>query len=300
MSDRLEGYDLSKFKQNISLSTEHCLNYVKQDCIDGDNIAFTVNIPNEHLRSWRDLREEGGLLCQFSYVEILNAMIDEYGVKIKEDCARIDGLLQRSSGTVKSNCRKLQGRARLQYLSNIRKIAIRQDELINVGLIEEELNITKENARGLLKENEQVQKRCEELYTELQSALQTKKEVENKLDDVENNYETILSKNKDLREYIDRMPIVKNSGKVVSEVGERQQQRKLKELKTQVERTLWFAETYGLSLDSVSLTDQKEVTHTLTFSRNDKKQFKDLPEEEKDKIKQILFRQIFHRGRSLP
>ena len=87
MSDRLEGYDLSKFKQNISLSTEHCLNYVKQDCIDGDNIAFTVNIPNEHLRSWRDLREEGGLLCQFSYVEILNAMIDEYGVKIKEDCA---------------------------------------------------------------------------------------------------------------------------------------------------------------------------------------------------------------------
>lgn len=97
MSDRLEGYDLSKFKQNISLSTEHCLNYVKQDCIDGDNIAFTVNIPNEHLRSWRDLREEGGLLCQFSYVEILNAMIDEYGVKIKEDCARIDGLLQRSS-----------------------------------------------------------------------------------------------------------------------------------------------------------------------------------------------------------
>lgn len=101
MSDRLEGYDLSKFKQNISLSTEHCLNYVKQDCIDGDNIAFTVNIPNEHLRSWRDLREEGGLLCQFSYVEILNAMIDEYGVKIKEDCARIDGLLQRSSGTRK-------------------------------------------------------------------------------------------------------------------------------------------------------------------------------------------------------
>ena len=66
MSDRLEGYDLNKFKQNISLSTEHCLNYVKQDCIDGDNIAFTVNIPNEHLRSWRDLREEGGLLCQFS------------------------------------------------------------------------------------------------------------------------------------------------------------------------------------------------------------------------------------------
>lgn len=52
---------------------------------------------------------------------------------------------------------------------------------------------------------------------------------------------------------------------------------------------MWFAETYGLSLDSVSLTDQKEVTHTLTFSRDDNKQFKDLPEEEKDKIKQILF-----------
>lgn len=60
MSDRLEAYDLSKFKQNISLSTEHCLNYVKQYCVDEGNIAFTVNIPNEHLRSWCDLREEGG------------------------------------------------------------------------------------------------------------------------------------------------------------------------------------------------------------------------------------------------
>lgn len=85
---------------------------------------------------------------------------------------------------------------------------------------------------------------------------------------MENSYEGILSKNKELRDYIDRMSIsgtVKNGGKIISEVGERQQRRKLRELKTHVERTLWFAETYGLTLDVAGFTDQKGVSHTVNF-----------------------------------
>ena len=69
MSDILKVFDHCKFKEKISLSTEHCLNYVRKDCVAGNQIRFTVNIPNEHLRSWYDLREESSLLSQFSYVE---------------------------------------------------------------------------------------------------------------------------------------------------------------------------------------------------------------------------------------
>ena len=60
MSDNPNVEDVNKFKEKISLSTNHCLNYVKKKCIAGDQIRFTVNIPNEHLKSWYDLKEDGG------------------------------------------------------------------------------------------------------------------------------------------------------------------------------------------------------------------------------------------------
>lgn len=74
----------------------------------------------------------------------------------------------------------------------------------------------RETAKGLLEDNENLQKHCKELYTELQSAFQSKTDFENKLVEMENSYEAILSKNKELRDYIDRMSIsdtVKNGGK---------------------------------------------------------------------------------------
>ena len=197
---------------------------MKKECIAGDQIRFTVNIPNEHLKSWYDLKEDGG------YVKVSNASIVENGVKIRQDCTRINGLIRRSCGEVKNKCRHLQGRTRVQYLQRLGKIAIRQEELINVGLIEEQIKKIKGNAKQLLEENEKIQKRCEELYTELQRALKSKLETENNLIDVEENYEEVLSKNKDLRDYIEKIsPSIdlKNNGKPISEVGERQQRRKL-------------------------------------------------------------------------
>ena len=51
MSDILNAFTVSKFKEKISLCTDHCLNYVKYECVAVDSICFTVNIPNEYLRS---------------------------------------------------------------------------------------------------------------------------------------------------------------------------------------------------------------------------------------------------------
>lgn len=85
-------------------------------------------------------------------------MIEEHGVIIKEDCTRIDGLLYKSCSNVKSKCRKLEGRIRGEYLSRSRQIAIHQGELIKVRLIEEELNLMRENAKELLKENNNLQR----------------------------------------------------------------------------------------------------------------------------------------------
>ena len=146
---------------------------------------------------------------------------------------------------------------------------------------------------SLLEGKEQLQNRREKLYEDLRNAINRKKEIELKLDSKEADHDQLLSKNKELKAYIDKLSSVdelKNNGKGILEVGERQQRRKLKELKTSVERTLWFAETYGLSLNSARFSDQKGSNYTLSYCTDqEKKSFKDLPDEDQDKIKEILF-----------
>ena len=51
-----------------------------------------------------------------------------------------------------------------------------------------------------------------------------------------------------------------NCGKSFLELKERQQRRKIRELKTYVEQALWFAETFGLKL---SITEARADTEKL-------------------------------------
>ena len=233
------------------------------------------------------------MAVEFSYLQILNIFLQEYGVKIQQDVTRIDSLLRRACSEVKSQCRKIRGRSQGDFLRKFRKIVVHKNEIVRVVQVEEELQLAQKKLESLLEGKEQLQNRCEKLYQDLRNALNREKEIELKLDSKEADHDQLLSKNKELKAYIDKLSGVdelKNNGKGILEVGERQQRRKLKELKTSVERTLWFAETYGLSLNSASFSDQKGSNYTLCYcTGQEKKSFKDLPDEDQDKIKEVLF-----------
>ena len=85
------------------------------------------------------------------------------------------------------------------------------------------------------------------------------------------------------------MPNFRNTGKGISELGKKQQHRKLTELKTYVEKSLWFAETFGLTLQSATFFDKSGFNHSILYgSTSEGKRYKDLSEEEKQRIKEIL------------
>ena len=139
-----------------------------------------MNIPYEHLRSWCGVRE--GALAEFSFVQILNAVLLNYGIKIREECQPINGLLRKSCCDVKSQSRKLKGRRNIDFLGKSTKIAIRQDELVKVEQIEEDFKCARENAETPIEENKKLQERCEELYLDLQNAVSARGETEQKLE----------------------------------------------------------------------------------------------------------------------
>ena len=85
------------------------------------------------------------------------------------------------------------------------------------------------------------------------------------------------------------MLTLETMGRPLNEVGERHRRRKHKELKTNVEKALWFTETFGLSLSSVTFSGKDGPNHTLSYEKLKKTSFNDLPKEEQDKLKSFLF-----------
>ena len=115
-----------------------------------------MNTPFEFFRSCHKLKGKGRL-AEFSYVQILNAFISRQGVKIKEDCERIEGLLRRKCSEVRSKSRKVNGRRNAVLMIASKNIAICQDELTEVHKIENNLKRATENVEILIEENAKLQ-----------------------------------------------------------------------------------------------------------------------------------------------
>ncbi|KAL9977532.1 hypothetical protein ACROYT_G014945 [Oculina patagonica] len=114
---------------------------------------------------------------------------------------------------------------------------------------------------------------------------------------------------------------LEHTGKDLAVVGKKQQQRHLTQIKNKAQDALWFGKTYGLIPQSLMVedrngmvneinltqTDDAEKENTPVSERNSESQgseqghqgdsckerkaqfYKNLPEEEKDKVKSILY-----------
>ena len=292
MCDILNLFDLNKFKQKIFLSTEHCLCHAnKHDVNDGD-IIFTIGIPHEYLISWYDLRHSGKLLSEHSFNEILNAFISQHGIQLNES-ERINGVLRRCCGEISNKYRKLKGRSKAAYLGFIKKLSVYSYDIVKVAEAQKIVADTNKKVELLSKENEKLNERCEELWTKVGSLAEINKLTNEALDKKQKNLDTLLSENKALGEYLKKVgfyPSFKNTGKGISELGKKQQYRKLSQVKICVEQSLWFAETFGLTLKSATFSDKGGLNHSLFYGSNSEgKRYKDLSEEEKQRIQEILF-----------
>ena len=89
---------------------------------------------------------------------------------------------------------------------------------------------TNKKVELLSKENEKLNKRCEELWTKVRSLAERNKLTNEALDKKQKNLDTLLSENKALGEYLKKVgfyPSFKNIGKGISELGKKQQYCKL-------------------------------------------------------------------------
>ena len=151
--------------------------------------------------------------------------------------------------------------------------------------------LKKEQAKNeqMYKENEILKSRCQELHRQMRDAQKAEKDADQNLQQAIANIDILQTENLELFRYIENIGqdvSFDNKGKKICEVGECQQRRKLKELKTKIEQALWFAKTFDLELQSVNLLDHEGTGHTITYDEsNHARAYKDLTEEEQEKVK---------------
>lgn len=230
-------------------------------------------------------------MVENSYVEILNELISQHGIKLKE-CERINGILRRSCGEIKSKCCKLGGRSKGEYLCRVKNISIYQKEIVSVAERLDEIEDTGKKVEVLSNKNEVLNKRCDELLTKIGTLNEKQIKSSQVLNTKEREYNTILKENEALGKYLEKVGLFvnfKNSGKDIAELGKKQQHRKLTGLKTYVQKSLWLAETFGLTLHSVTFTDKYGSSYSLSYEdKSLGKKYKDLSEEEQRKVKEVL------------
>ena len=292
MSDLFKkNYDFQRYKRDVIVDDNHCLQYVKRQCVSSEEIVFTLHITNEVLKSWQDFKGKD-ILLNFSFVEILNHFLAEkYAILVKKDCNRIEEGLRKLCSKVKSGFKGKSGLHYVSFASQSRSIAIRAGDILRASDLEIELCKLNTTKVALERENATLQERCDELYENLVKAEELRSKTNDTLEGVKGDLEKLEKENASLWQYISELEGSRNCGKKFSEVKGRQQARKIRELKTYVEQALWFAETFGLKLSLVKFNDEKGVSHTIDYEKEGgkKKGYKDLSREEKEKVQQVLY-----------
>ena len=57
MSDILNSLGLEKLTRLIKIDTDHCLNYIRRQCVSCTEIVLTVHVPYDCLRQWYDAKQ---------------------------------------------------------------------------------------------------------------------------------------------------------------------------------------------------------------------------------------------------
>lgn len=201
---------------------------------DWSGIVCCLKVPNCLLLRWYEGRGSGT-----SYVEQLNEAIRDQVITVDVHCKRLEEHLQRRARATARNLATCSGGSRRKkILANSTTVDIYEGETIRASHLFEELNMLSEDIQQWISRCSGAEATVAQLKREIRSFARS-----------------------------DNSPL--NIGHELNELSSRQRRRKLSQLKSSTESALWFVNSFGLELESVSLHDSSTGTPvTLTYSQS--------------------------------
>ena len=296
MSEELNIHDYLKFKSTLTFSSESCLSYIRKQ--NSNEVFITFSIPYEILIKWHQIKVVKKLFV-LSYVDLLflSQNLPSCTLNLKEEAKlRLEARLRELSYSAAKECTGTKGTTRIKILQKVKKLAVYQSEIEDASQLLSKINSLEEEKKELQEQLETLEARCDSLLQEVAELRQTTQRAA----DLEQSYSEISDQNDKLKEYVDSLvdrdsckhcdSNYRNNGRTYNEVSYTQKQRKLKLLKSNSERALWFLESFGFKLDKLFLSDcQTGEKVTLQYNNEKRSAYQFLSEEDKDKVRNVVY-----------
>lgn len=199
----------------------------------------SLQIPNNLLLKWHKERAGG------SYTACLNKSVCQQALQVRSSSRRVEDNLAKRAGSVHSKYSAASGENRCKIRRGHYTIAICAGELESCGDLMNDI----ESLEMQVTDIEEVMRSKEQEVAVLQQAMENlvlEREVENR-------------------------EVMVNSGKPINKVSDRQKRRKLSKFKQSATKALWFAETFGLEVESITArtsNDGNELVIPLSSEGN--------------------------------
>lgn len=237
-----------------------------------------VAIPYRTIIQWSS---KGGPLDNGdTYIACLNNSVNYF--QVTDPNCRLEERLRKVHSSVTNTIRRSKGsHERQRLLGKAYHLQIEANELKNIS--------------DLITDNQKLESKCETLYKNLAEIKLENKNVQHKNKVTKQEVDA-------LRKYINILQgkILPNGRKLhevnfenpgATDVGPRQKQRQLIQVKTNIDKALWFLESYNLEIDFFQVRDKtdKSKTYTLGHTASPGKAYGDLNDAEKEKLQAILY-----------
>ena len=175
-----------------------------------NDVSFCLSIPNRLLVAWYKKAAK-----MDDYLSLLNELIEDRVVAIREDSESLALKLYKRSALVHNEVRKKAGRGRELLLECQFVLPVCVEDAVTVEQLQAEICELKSDLASAIKELVISQDAIDHMSLQLNGLLMERDEMV-------------------------------NNGKKITEVGRKQQKRKIAHFKTAAEGALWFAESFGL------------------------------------------------------
>ena len=260
-----------------------------------DKAVLVLEIPQEVLINWHNLKRKGHDLL---YADFLNSSGVLPSKVLQHSC--LEKRIADVAWFAKKQCHEKSGRKKQELLKKKQCVRVWEMDIDRIGVAKEHPDVQAVEQKESLA-YEELEQRCSEMVSEISRVRETLQNTDARLERCETEKNLLKEQNATLTSQIKQLEdlnvccncnlMYANQSKPLNDVGIRQRQRKIKELKTNAETALWFLESYGVTLTRICVEDSrgKQVDISPGVTKAEKgSNYQNLMEEEKTQIKEVL------------
>ena len=210
-----------------------------------------------------------------------NSLIHANAVHVKPTAkAFIDSLIKRAA-SVRGKYRQTHGQKKSMILKESTKMYALLDEVYTYGALQKQVTAQQDRIQELAFKLNEVTEKSEKFESEL-------KGKSTELERAEHAARVLINQNEKFKKFAKRVSKPVNRGRMVGDLGSRQQTRKLSVLKSPIESAVKFAEGFGLKLNKVVFEDQYGKMHEVDYALKRSCNYDSLPEAEQVRVQSVL------------